>query len=484
MTRDALCPRCDDVVAHFLDGDPDVRTLALRQQLDEHCEECADCRETLGRARRLDALLASGARQEPASAAVVGAWVGAALAAAGRVEPESPPRRRVRRVVVAGAAAVLAVASVWVAVGRSQVMESADPGPVVAEVPSVDVHTDPERTDVIPLAARPPTARPRARRPVSGVPALVAVTDTPRWFGTGALALATVIVRDRWLVRSQAVHEVVESARAAALRDLIARREAAAFAAFAALVTHTNDAGVLAAARDALAANGPATRRLEGLVATGVSPWVGAAARLGGARLDAALIALADGDLEQVRRLVGDVRAPAIRPGRADLLLALWRDVVAKGRLSDDVAFGQRLFADLPEADALAVLERLHRSSAADERARCIVALAALESTAATGTLCDLLAAPNRDEAALAAHALGRCAPGTDDLAERKPRTADARSLWLAALASRGDLVARRAVERLSLSAEERAFLLAGGFTISQVSIAARLFRERGPRIE
>lgn len=482
MKPDPLCPRCDDVVAHFLDGDPEVRTLAAREDLDEHCGECSDCRAALARARRLDALLARGARREQASTGVVERWLDAAVLAGTAVPAEPPPRRVRPRVLVATILVLVAVVGAGVELSREAPLVEPD-RVVAAAIRDAQVADPVSPSDLIPLASRPSTARPPVRPAAPTVAALIEIADGTQWAPV-ALSIATAVVRDGWSARADTMRSLRDSLRRTAMRELLARRGSAGIAAFAGLIAGTGERDVLAAARAVLAAEGLATRRLGRLVAAGAPAALAAAARLGGAELDGALLERADGALDRTLAVVDDLRAPRTRPGRTDLLLGLWRGVVAKGRLADEVAFAQRLFVRLPDADALAVLERLRGSAAADERARCILALAILQSPMATSALRELLAAPNRDEAALAAFALGRYPPGSDDLADHAPIPADARSLWFAALASRGDPAAREAVRRLSVSAEEREFLLHGGFTSSQTAIAARLFRERGRRID
>jgi hypothetical protein len=505
------CPSRDEVLAHFLDndgvggapgGDP--------ARLAGHLAECGACREALALARRLDALIAATAGSEVDASAAQRVWLGT-------MESLREPRPRAvstgRRVVLAAAliAAGFAVA-LLVQRDRPDPPREAAPPPVAEASPPPEVREDgapsdgfrprgiviPMPSEAVPLrrAARDPRAPSTPHELVrlaersdlasalrSMVVARAAGMGMPLPGGAIALASACAI-----------------ELRAAALRELASRADSQGLAA-AARILAAEPAGaglevLVAAAREVPAlADGFARRAASARAAE--RAFLDAAALVGGARLDAVLRDAVRGDLAATEALAAAASRVIERPGRIALLLGVWSDVQGRGLEAEtrtdpsDHAAGEspaeararRWFARLPRAATAELIDEARRTRSAEQRRRCLLALAARGDDASISYLLELVEGHRRDESELAAHALGRC-DAAAVAARALPRIETSRRpelLW-AALASCGAEMPDAALRRFDLTGEERSFLHAGAFSLQQFGIAASLFRNRhGP---
>ena len=153
-------------------------------------------------------------------------------------------------------------------------------------------------------------------------------------------------------------------------------------------------------------------------------------------------------------------------------------DVVARGNIQlDELSLAQRMFAAADASDAAWLASRLESSRSAPERRRALLALGVIAEPSTAPVLLRALRSVRVDEMDLAAWALGRMPLGTADGA--LDVDVRRRALQLAARASRHEPSLEAVIRRLSITPEERSFLLAGSFSPEQIGIAARLFRER-----
>jgi rhodanese-related sulfurtransferase len=484
------CPLRDEVVALFLDGDAGLRSGVECEELAAHRDACDDCRQTLDRARRIDALVA-GEAGAAAAAVDLEAWLDGALEAAleggrGRPHPEQGGGAafRARRRAVALAGAVALVFGLGLALGRGLAggpeASAGAPQPVAPDPagPIVDGGARSAVADGLILLPDGPVRsigrRDRGRPDPAALAALAAA---------GRLEFAVlpgVLLRDGAANGWSRVTRDAERLRAAAVAALGASDEG--LRQLAELIADLPDDRRLAVCAAAVRASAPAAGLLEEGLRADSARALRVAARVGGPRLDRALAAWVGGDAGRGFRLADELRTIRSRAGRAGLLLGVWRGIEARGGADRD-ACAERLFRGLGGADAAVICGLLAGSRHAAERERCLLALAALHGPDLADALWPVLVGPRRDEALLAAFALGRVPRAADDLAGRRP-PASARALWLAALAARGEARARQEIAALSVSADERAFLCEGGFTVQQIEIAARLFRDRGGRAD
>jgi hypothetical protein len=405
-----------------------------------HVRECEACQQALRRARRLDAVLAqgSGRRWPPHGDPRRERWLQAAIAAApvastGRKEltaaaaaaaadagaDASPPvvgSRGRRWPVVAAAAAVLGVAllaigwrlgSGWLpGTGWQRDETAAAPGAGSAPPPAVAPHELPA-----PLLLPPGSTSWSLRRPLDH-----SVADQPP-------------TASRLDLQRQLCSELPAATRLAAARELLQRTRPSAPAANTTLTTlllslagfGDRDAGerqlhdeVLRMCDDAAWLRESLAMRLERLSAPGGPPdrlglaTVTVAVRLGTPELDDAVRAVVRRHPDTMDVVAAALRCDRRRDGGTDLLLACWQDLAARGRIPDEVATAARWFHDQPAATYAGLRDQLQHTRDRDRRRVCLLALAAANDAASCRCLAELLHAPRRDEANLAAFALSR----------------------------------------------------------------------------
>ncbi len=458
------CGFSDAVVAHFLDGALEDTSWEQAEALRRHREDCEFCRAALLRARRLDALVASTA--DPAAALAHGeVWLDEALVRA--APPVALRRRPARRVAVRTALAI----AVGIAAGVSfEHLSGVRPEPQrvrEAAAPATEIDSPPRPPEPREITVALRNGRLLGKRS----PSLV---DSP------AAARQILVSPQLWLFAWPFVawrggvaadaHAVARAARARAAAALAERRSE--WGTLAELCAELPDDERLAAALDA-------ARRVPGFqselvrgVERGERSALRVAGRVGGERLDRALLTWTHGETERVLDVATAIASVADRPDRAPLLLALWSVTEARHSLDDPLGFAERLWVRATASDVRELTDVLSRSHDACERARILWSLAAIRAPSTASALADVLESRSRTEAVLAAFALGRL-PSVDVAPPRGGGAA--RALWLAARASAGDPAVRPLLRELALSNAEASLLLAGDLSPAQIDAASRL---------
>jgi hypothetical protein len=472
------------VLAAFLDGELDRAEWRLDDGTASHLERCAACRGELDRGRRLDALLAArGAARPVLPPDLAARLLQPALAVT--QQPATTARRGrllLPLAVVAGAAAGFAA---------SLSLRGVPVRPIVA----------PARADVQSRLGEPghpilllqsggggaPPGRVSSPLP-QGLASLVRMlsADLGNAWTCHALARARVWGLPPGRARAAAL-ECAATARLSAARVLVGSSQWVAVSALAAAVADERDpASARRLAAMARKTDGFVERLARALGDEVPEPHaVAAAAILGGAALDRALLELARREPAASAAIARACARHEDRPRATEFLLDLWREVEhAAARdvegIDTQADRAPTWFAALPAQATDDLLRQLRVSRNSDRRHRSLLALEVRADARAAGALIDTALGPRRDDALLAAYALGaiRSADVTRRLHElaRGSRRPD---LFWAALARQGDAGARAAIRTLPLSAEEREFLGAAQFLPEQMALAASLFRRR-----
>lgn len=467
------CPQADNVVALFLDGDAQPRAEQDHQDLSQHLADCRDCQRALGRARRLDAALASssGLVLDPQRAERL---LAGALAVA--TQGQNTASLRLGPLPLALAAVALVLTGVGIGL-----LWLADPRP--KPVPTVS-EPDHRFFPLPPLPAgtqsRMAISHTRARPPEHLVLAAVLRSDRRqlRPLVLSALVLAGTLHwhslprRARLLedgVREQAGCRLLQSRRAPARRALLAYLAAG------------RPDPVLSRMLDHAAGNARFLGFVRGeLHWNPEGPALAAAARLAVPALDRLLCETCRGRRLRCEQLAAALASIDHRTGRTELLLDLWQGLTARGLVADPKRLAERWFQGLPGATTLELAAVAEATGDARRRHHCILALGVRSDPAALPYLLELIAGPGHDDAVLAAQALGQLPPAAVDvrvmaLAARSRRP----YLLLAALASMRSPRVQTHIQAMELTEVERQFLAAGRFNPEQFSLAARLFRNR-----
>lgn len=433
----AHCPHLGEVVAAFLDGAP--RDTAPT----EHLRGCRDCQRDLGRARRLDALLASQAGPGPDEAQAE-RWMTQALRAGAPAPlPEVPLARPGNRARFAAAVAL----ALCTGIGLGTWLEQPGGGPTAPAS---------NETAAVPRAA--------SEHPTSGrSPALVLPNRTrPR----------TPDTRDGTPRRSR-TEPAPEPSRDRVVAELVRSRRGSDQDLLHSQLATAAEGPEAEALRRTVRECEPAVRRLMHALQQRPPSHLAlvAAARVGHPKLDEALLRLTRRQPELIDTVAAAMRPLDHRPGRTVLLLELC------GHCEPDTLadYFRRL-----GGEATAELVKIaRRTKHATLRRRCLHALAWRCDASAIPFLLEWIDCPSLDEALAAAHALSHLpAIHADKLAKALPR-ARRRSLLLAALCGVHFERAARHLRQAELTDEELDFLRGGAFSPPQLEIAARLCRRR-----
>jgi len=494
------------VLARHLDGDVGhAGDQASPAPSADHLQDCAACRQALARARRLDAALAEIAGRDLHAAEVLGS-VDRLLAAAAQLHTTAstvpqPPRRRG---TAAALALVLLAATVLVAPWPVPIANTAvDAAAAPAAIAANDIATNDIATNNAArvAAAGEPAAAADAPIPTPGLRRLPAATrpsglHLPHCGGDiealasllgGASADASAAaVRhfgcdqepmggDEYLaLQQQAGRLLLDSGQAGALRAWV--QAIAQLAPSTLLVEQLQDGRrrppLLQQLRSELAGIDQARDLFA--IATVV-----AAARLGTAELDAALLRLLRKDRSALEPLAVALRGGGGRPGAACFLLEAWRQLADHGRGGDDDDMARSLFGGGGPQLAAELTGLLARRLQPAERVRCFLALGSIGDPDSRSVLLRGLRLPAQPEALAAAWALAQLpAAALDDLGARARRNADD---WLlrAALTAAGCAAAEHWLPDLAVSREEREWLRGAGRSLPRFVAAAALLRER-----
>jgi hypothetical protein len=483
----ATCPFADDVLAHFLDGAAEQRSV---HDLQEHLQHCEACREILGATRRLDALVATST-----PAAVDDALADRLLTDA--MSDAAPPRPVRSRLALQR---VGWLAAGFVAAALLQLWPGATPPPT----------DEPARAAATSDAAAAARSRMELQLPGDRAPGSTATLDSSRRARLAELRtnLAVRALRDDFaraleqgmLARALALGLPVAGpagARACARTLADAQRRARAtelltssprradVAALCTLLADDGcDAALLSAARQSNAFGARLQHALRGEPSADL---LVAAARLGSIELDRALRAAVAGDAAAADAVAAAAALPG-RPRQIVFLLDLWSDLQRRGiesdaRRDDDLALAraERWFAPLPASATAALIAQAHATRHAERRRNCLLALAGRGDAAAIPFLLEIALGRRHEESMLAAFALARCASDRPDGLRRAALAARQPAVLLAALVSMRDSAALASLDDLPLSDGERAFLHAGAFSRRQIPIAARLLQQHRP---
>lgn len=492
----AACPRTAAMLALHLDGDlaGDFGTepsddhgyaFACGDSLREHLRDCPRCQTTLRRARRLDAALAQAAGATVATHGDGEArerlerrWFAAVQMAVAAVPtpiaPVRSPTSRCRR-LPRGSVALAALAATVFAIAAALLQPLPRPVAGQPQVELADLHLPP----ATPAAPQPPAASAVEPQPVPSPPgptpysaaAIQHLRAAERRPAARSIASPEELGQrfaDSRLnpgERLRAFDRLLETARAATGDGAAAR------AACIELLAGSGDGG------DGLL-RGEAYTRLRS------APGMLGELRSRLIRLDAdptdagqpfrtAMAAVfvatnvADRELDQwLRRgvrhrpdLVTGVLAAArsgLRPhGTANLLFDLWTLLDARGAVADEATLAATWFAGQPAVVFAEALEVLRTTRSATTRQRCLLALGHADDDATVPALQRTMRAAPRDDALVAAFALG-CLPHAV-LASLAAAAADDDWLLHAALARAGLPAALAWLDALDLRPDELA---------------------------
>jgi hypothetical protein len=488
-----MCPLADDVLAHFLDGQPDPRGGA--DGLQAHLLQCDACQRTLAATRRLDALVAATTPAAVDAALADRLLTAAVLEAAPRV-PRTRVRLAAQRAVwaAAGFAAAAVLLSQWPAL-----LPSPPPQPERGAVaPRPDAAAAPDRAVlVLPgrAAARAGASDSRrsARAPElrAGLADRALRADFVRALEAGMLARACALglpLRGPASARACALALAAAHRRARVAALLASPRRADLLAACGFLAADPLDAertALLHSARE----DATFVARLARALGDGLDrDLLVTAARLGATETDRALRARVAGNVAATETAAAALASADCRQQVA-LLLDLWTDLQRRG-LETETASGEgdlllaraaRWFAPLRSDATAALIAQARDGRHAERRRNCLLALAARSDPAAVPYLLEIALGRRHEESLLAAFALARCAQQAPDELRRAALAARQPGELLAALASMRDSATLAAIDDLDLTAAERAFLCAGAFSRRQFPIAARLLHQHRP---
>jgi len=495
------CPRQDDVVAHFLDGDPadggGGPTAAHEDGLHAHLRGCASCRSALARSRHLDAMLAA-TTSVPGLDAIAERLL--ARTAATLAPPARPGRPRPWLPWAAAAAGFVLglLATTWRFGARAPLGDRGDAAPSPA-APS-------ERVEPGSLAAEPAWLKGMLILPEAGTrdlqPALVrgaspAVREVKPTLPQLAeqvdsdlldRAIAMQDMARSWTLRlpfagSRRVADLATVRRIAAGTALLQLPAPAALPPLCRALDRRDAAG--AALRDLAAAHREFRLRLRAALVPGCQDHLcTAAARLGDPALDRRLLALCRRD-DVLTDAVATACAGAARGvDRVAFLLELWAQASrggddAPGEAIDDVARAGAWFPPLPPRATAALLQTLQTTRSGEVRRRVFLALGARADGEAFAQLLAWIESPNATDAALAAYALGCHDPRFSPRLAAAARTSRRPELVWAALVSQGDGRVRPMLRAAGLSADEIELVTAGRLRPEQLDAVASLLRGR-----
>ena len=483
------CPVTDEVLARFLDGDTEGREREVAEDLSLHVAECVVCRMSLRDARRLDAILAQTSVPEVSTA-----QADQLLTAVLRV-PEPMPSRPWP---VALAVAATLVVGVGLGAWLWPQFATEDLSDIPVRSTTIVVEVPAREFDFIPLpdaSSRPLPSRRTERVRLSPREVLVREDLSEALlpgavFAQGILNLAAPGVfdwRGTWVraehhaargadeVRFEAGLALLDSGGAEDLQVLVDFLGAEA----------SGDGGTARLRTDLIDACRSSSQLADRLVRRLRSSRLAradvvAAARLGGVRLDRALLDLGRDEQTMVTQIATAASSVSQRPGRVSLLLDLWTVLDSRSELSEDqLEMFASWFRGLPAHSTAEVVAIARDSRQLRRRLQCLRVLAWQRNPDALLFLLEQVEGNQHDLALAAGFALSRL-PRNQEM-ELADRVATSRRPYVlqAALCGSGSEFAVASVRAAELSREEAQFLLAGPFSNSQFAIAAQLCRRR-----
>lgn len=503
------CQRSDDVLAHFLDGDPGSSANDALS-ISEHLADCGTCRSDLARARRLDALLARNSGSEVDDELASRLFSG--IESHETTESAATGPSWTLRLVTAASliAAGFIGAMFWIGKPAENIVDH--------DRPAEGVHVANERPAKIDedsvllrqmlasgavLLPDPPLARPRKRKkPLPSLEELLLDKPVEQLYllaldeELAQRMLAGVMARTSafgWPTpRTSQVSELASTLRLSAGESLTKLPSRAATRALAHLLVANIDAELRTKLLTSTRENPNAIARFRGALSQASDDefWQRVCAHIGDKRIDTQLRSVLATDTATADRIAAAANSPLIRPGRVPFLLDLWGDLDIRSRKTDakgsDDPVGDRArlwFTDLPTTATLDLVFELKKSHNADRRRRCLLALAERHDGLAVEDLLAIVHGRRREESLLSAWAMSRSsAPDTVvTLTTALPRSRRP-ELLKAALASLHADVIRPWLTNMKLTTEEKRFLEAGSFSQQQFEIAAALFRDRGTK--
>jgi hypothetical protein len=478
------CPRSDDVVARFLDGD----VQGADDGLALHAASCATCRTALARSRRLDAALANACGER------LGDEAAARILAAVRVPTPPPaaatPRRRVAATLAVGFVLGLSAAAAW---GTSPWWSTCSelPQSTPSATPTAS-GTASEATSGAPLTTTPaPDLTPTFVLEGAGDVPVRAFDNARRRRASfdcpDLIAAAALQARARQFALGGRTAEVPAAIDAA--RIAVGREQLDSGAAIAALVPilHRSEPAARALL-DHAAAHGAFRARLRTWLNRAQDPELLAAAlavavRLGDPELDRRAIARCRRDESLADRLAAACAAPAQGVDRVLFLLDLWASMARGGDddaqpLRDDAERARAWFQPLPDATA-ELLRVLATTRNNESRRRVVLALAGRADDAAIDSLLALLDGPSTPLAEVAAYALSRHGATAAARLRQVAGTTRRPDLAWAALLGMGDRRALAQLPRLGLGRTEAVLIGAVPLHPQQLAALATTLRNR-----
>lgn len=472
------CPRSDDVIARFLDGD----VQGADDGLALHAASCAICRTALARSRRLDAALANACSERLGDAAA--ARILAAVRAPTPPPATATPRRRVAATLAVGFA--LGLSAAW-AFWSMREPEQPQPAvaPAAASAPNESPNSAPVATapaaDLTPTFVLEGTVGAPARA-VDAAPRRRASFDCPDLIGA-----ATLQARARQFAlggRSADVPVAIDAARVEVGRELL--DSGTALATLVPILHRSEPAA--RALLEVAATHGAFRARLRNwlnqtqdgeLLATGLA----VAVRLGDPELDRRAIARCRRNERLADRLAAACAMPARGVGRVPFLLDLWASMARGGDddaqpLRDDAERARAWFEPLPDATA-ELLRVLATSRNNEARRRAALALAGRADAAAIEPLLALLESPSAPLAEVAAYALSRHGATAAARLRQVAGTTRRPDLAWAALLGMGDRRALAQLPRLGLGRAEAALIGSAPLHPQQLAALATALRNR-----
>lgn len=422
------CPRTDAVLAVHLDGDVQNGAdsgfdFVCGESLAAHLLDCAACQLRLQRARRLDAVLATGSGRDldaMALATLERRW-SAAIEEEAAAPVAAGGRRRVWIVAATLTIAMAIVAIVW---SCSRPTPDAPAANDDAKEPSIPVPCH-EAESIVPTIDPP-------SEPADPGEILIAADAAPRFAEQAKRSTASRAHDLRFAptayLRRVGVDDTIPAAERLTTMRLLVQRVAAPGA--AGLDADLALIAVLAGAPDRTSTDHEALH--EGIVAArsesrfvtallrhlgrldvrtptldlGDLEAVVVAARLGEAKVDATLLRVL-----RRRPALAEPIAAALRSGLRDtgaglLLLDAWQCLADRGLLGDDPFAGQMWFAGQSGAAFADVTDELRSTTSSPRRVHCLLALGFANDPALVPLLLDRIRSAPYTEAHAAAFAL------------------------------------------------------------------------------
>lgn len=473
------CPNLDDTLAMFLDG-----TISTTDGASDHLRECNDCQRGLRRSRRLDAVLAKHSHT-PVDDQFAERLFATALPAA-TSQPQPAPAAWPVAVLGTAMLALGLALGLWLA----QHNRDSEPTQVPAQSQDTALAVDTNTIELPNRVTRSANRRRstwRRRQPHSPVDLL----QQPG-FDIGLMISSGLAAGLRVLSRPLAPHlpNIVELRQQASelsrlvrlevgLRTLRSRRESDRRSLLSYLASAEEDRAVIdllnAVRQDRLYTQW-LLRRLQQRQPDRL--LVIGAARVGTARIDAALQDAIRRDTSLATAVVDAVHRTSKRPSGARLLLDLWTTLEAQAET--DPTSVRSWFHKLT-SDATAQLIAMARSTPSQpERRRCLLALAWRRDIDALPYMLELVNDNHHENSLVAGFVMSQLPSRTAaSLLHAALRNCRRPYVVLAALFGMRSPLAHEYARTAELTREEADFLLGGRFTESQFSIAARMCKRR-----